>query len=216
MLHHCNIDRYIALWQAINYNNSMFTTTGESGGQFATPAGTITTADSPLKPFLRDASGTFWTSRAVGPIRTFGYTYPEINDWSTTPAGLAAYVTAQVNQLYGTGSSLSRRSSPPLQRATSSSSRRWGGCQKDYSAEIAIERSDVPLPCTVNLVLNSAVVGRMTLLGMPTSGRAYANIPLRGVLEGQGMRDFNTVVVIPFLRRSLQVVIRKVCVPPVR
>ena len=40
------------MWQAIHHEDVMFTGTGYSTGQFATPRDTPITADSPLKPFF--------------------------------------------------------------------------------------------------------------------------------------------------------------------
>ncbi len=110
MLHHANVDRLVALWQAIHYNSSMFAVTGVSTGQFGTPSGTLITADSPLKPFF-DRSGNFHTSNSVRDIRSLGYTYPELlGDWSMTSEELASSVRAQVNALYGEGVPAEKRS----------------------------------------------------------------------------------------------------------
>ncbi|KAK0628971.1 hypothetical protein B0T17DRAFT_488166 [Bombardia bombarda] len=175
MLHHCNVDRLVAMWQAIYYQNSMFTTTSTSSGEFGTPKGTVITADSPLKPFFRDKKGNFQTSNSVTSIKTFGYTYPEINDWSMTAEGLAVNVRAKVNKLYS--------------------------------------QSEVPLPSTVNLVVDRKfAVARMSMLSMPSSGVAFASLLLGDVMLGNGgttsLQESGPEVVVPFLRENLAVEIR--------
>lgn len=130
MLHHCNIDRYIAMWQAINYNRTFQTVAVATNGQFSTVRGSLVNGDSPLRPFYRDTNGNFHTGRSVANIAPFGYTYPEIDDWSQNKEGTRAAVIAAVNRLYGgglagsqpTGSSFSSSSARPSSAARSASS----------------------------------------------------------------------------------------------
>lgn len=79
-LHHCNVDRLGAIWQAMNPNS--YVTAKASEGNFFTAQGATEDANSGLKPFW-DASGTkFWTSTRVKETTTFGYAYPETQKWS--------------------------------------------------------------------------------------------------------------------------------------
>ncbi|KAL8377308.1 hypothetical protein RB595_008138 [Gaeumannomyces hyphopodioides] len=120
MLHHCNVDRYIAMWQAINYNNTFQTVAMATNGQFSTVRGSSVNGDSPLRPFYRDTNGNFHTGRSVANIAPFGYTYPEIDDWSQGKEGTRAAVIAAVNSLYGGGLA----GSQPTASSSSSSSAR--------------------------------------------------------------------------------------------
>ncbi|KAL8405674.1 hypothetical protein RB596_004511 [Gaeumannomyces avenae] len=130
MLHHCNVDRYIAMWQAINYNNTFQTVAVATNGQFSTVRGSSVNGDSPLRPFYRDTNGNFHTGRSVANIAPFGYTYPEIDDWSQGKEGTRAAVIAAVNSLYGgglagsqpTGSSFSSSPVRPSSTARSATS----------------------------------------------------------------------------------------------
>ena len=204
MLHHSNVDRLIAMWQAIHYNASTMTTTEVSHGTFGTKEGSVVDIDSPLKPFF-DNKLDYYTSRTASRIKDFGYTYPEINDWSTTPDELAAYVTSRVNDLYGQGLDSGRPRSGP-RRAAKSSQRR----PVAYSAEMRVERSDVPLPCTIDLRLGGHVLGRMSLLGMPTGGTSYASIPLGEALQRLNLGDMPEDTLLPYLQKYMEVEIRKV------
>lgn len=105
-LHHCNVDRLFAMWQAV-YPTSY-------GGSQVAPAstwtiakGTTQNADSPLTPFHRDASGNFWTTNLVRNWWTFKYTYPEFANSDGSSASIKNYI----NKLYGPNASATAGSS---------------------------------------------------------------------------------------------------------
>lgn len=209
MLHHCNVDRLVAMWQAIHYDKPMFTITGKSTGQFGTPTGSDITADSPLKPFF-NRNIILHTSNSVTNISTFGYTYPEINDWDRSPASSADYIRSRVNALYNANNvnQAQRRqptgSSPPDTRL------------HYYTAQIWVNRSEIPLPSTVNLVIHSSVVGRMSLLAMPRVGLASANLPLKGLTLGNGtIETANPSEAKAYLLKNLAWEIRRVGQPDI-
>lgn len=206
MLHHSNVDRLIAMWQVIHYNDSTMNTTGVSHGTFGTKEGSTVDADSPLKPFF-DPKLNFYTSRSASQIKAFGYTYPEINDWSTTPDELAAYVTVRVNDLYGQGLDDGPRSGPKAKNVANSSN------PVAYSAEIRVQRSDVPLPCTIDLRLGGHVLGRMSLLSMPIRGMSYTSIPLGDALRRLNLRGMPEDALVPYLAQYLEVEVRKASAP---
>ena len=218
MLHHCNVDRLIAMWQAIYPDSSMFNTTDVSSGQFATPRGTLITRDSPLKPF-RNGPLTFHTSDTVTNISTFGYTYPEIRDWAATSSQLANSVRTAVNNLYAPDNSVSdtgsTKVSPNKQIHSAGNAPSYLPTSKYYAAEIQVDRSELPLPATVSLVVNGTTVGTMAILSMPAEGVVSASVPLldlaRAGLPGQKM-DLGTTG--PFLQWGLTVAVRGVCLLP--
>ncbi|CAK7225659.1 hypothetical protein SBRCBS47491_005964 [Sporothrix bragantina] len=250
MLHHANVDRLYAMWQAINFNDPVFTTTQHGNALFGTAAGPIT-ADSPLRPFYASSSTSagpvFHTSRSVEAMVSFGYTYPEINDWSLAPADLASTVRAAVNNLYGPQASSDNTSgSKKTKRGTvSARTNRNNGITvdnvhvkgtpditstvtdagsiqispipnapildtNDYSIEVGVDRSQLPLPCTIELHLTGASssssssssnsyggggyrgrhakIGSTSILSMPQTGTSYSTTPLRRVLVGEATR----------------------------
>ncbi|KAK4116618.1 Monophenol monooxygenase [Canariomyces notabilis] len=101
-LHHINVDRLWAIWQELHPDSYMsprpapYSTFNSTGGE-------MQTANTPLTPFW-DASGTkFWTSAQIRDTTTFGYAYPETQQWRypdypTYQAAIRRAVTA----LYGT------------------------------------------------------------------------------------------------------------------
>ncbi|PQE32183.1 di-copper centre-containing protein [Rutstroemia sp. NJR-2017a WRK4] len=75
--HHANIDRMLALWQAI-YPDTYVDPTAQRGGTFTIASGSTQTKSSPLTPFHKDTKGTFFTSSDVRDTNTLGYSYPEL------------------------------------------------------------------------------------------------------------------------------------------
>jgi tyrosinase len=218
MLHHCNVDRLVAMWQAIHYDEAMFTGTASSTGQYATPKDSPITADSPLKPFFT-ANMTFHTSRSVANITTFGYTYPELPSGGATmpPEARANHVRAQVNSLYSRGGA----NGVGLTRAAAAAAvlypNKAGYPESEsepepesknyyyYTAEIVLNRSEMALPAMLRLVVGGRVVGRLSLLAMPREGAVTVSLPLRDVLVGnRSVRDFPVGQVVLFLQRSLR------------
>ncbi|KAK3350005.1 hypothetical protein B0T25DRAFT_611078 [Lasiosphaeria hispida] len=211
MLHHCNVDRLTAMWQAIHYNHPMFTTTGRSTGQYATPKGALITADSPLKPFY-DKNLRFHTSNTVSNTRELGYTYPEINDWSATPEEMAIYVRAQVNMLYGSDTTrvTARADSVVSQSHHQGKDNRPATLLRPqsryYTAVVQVNRSEIPLPSTINLVISGFIVGRMSMLSMPSEGLASVSLPLRDVVVGnESLHNMDHVTAISFLQQNMTI-----------
>ncbi|KDN69085.1 hypothetical protein CSUB01_11800 [Colletotrichum sublineola] len=199
MLHHTNVDRLIAMWQAIHYNDKTQTQTLPSGALFATAANTPITADSPLKPFYRDTSGNFHTGRTASDIKNFGYSYPEIIDWNQSADSLARQVTVSVNRLYGpSGTSRKlkarRRHCSSDCVATRDGTESYGppvtwqanAAYKKYTALVDLERKELPLPCSVYVYLDGQFAGKISVMSMPASGMMHTTIPLNTALEKLG------------------------------
>jgi tyrosinase len=98
-LHHTNIDRQFAMWQALNPHSYVVPTINPLG-TYAVAKGSVETADTNLLPFHSDNGTEFWTSNEVRSTRVFGYAYRDVVDWNITQAKLASNVRANVNRLY--------------------------------------------------------------------------------------------------------------------
>lgn len=94
-IHHCNVDRILAMWQSL-YPNTYVDPARQRGGTFTIAAGSTQDANSNLTPFHRNAQGQFWTSNSARTTTVFGYTYPELQG---NPS--EAQLRARINQLYG-------------------------------------------------------------------------------------------------------------------
>lgn len=104
LLHHTNVDRLGAMWQAI-YPSSFMTPAKEGAGTFNLVRGQTISSTTPLIPFHQADGKTPWTPDAGRYLKTFGYSYPDVKDWaySADAAGqsnLKSNVTARVNTLY--------------------------------------------------------------------------------------------------------------------
>lgn len=183
MLHHTNVDRLIALWQAIYPNSSIFEVVDYAGALYGTAAGNVS-ADTPLKPFHDqpgdiDSVDGFHTSRSVRDIAVLGYTYPELqarggggdNGNGTagpplSPDELAEHVRFEVNSLYSSVPTTSdnateaRRTRLLVRRNPSPADssklpvRRPAAARKTWSVAISVDRAEVPLPATIGCYLS--------------------------------------------------------------
>jgi tyrosinase len=102
-LHHCNVDRMAAIWQAVH--PSSFVEAGRNSLEsFTTARGAVEDMNTQLKPFW-DGSGTkFWTSTGAKETTTFGYAYPETQKWRfPSEAEYQRNVNSTIIQMYGGG-----------------------------------------------------------------------------------------------------------------
>ncbi|KAF7507389.1 hypothetical protein GJ744_010448 [Endocarpon pusillum] len=115
-LHHTNIDRLFAIWQAIHDNDKPETYVESAknsgrGGNFTTAQDEEENIETPLKPFNRTASqpvvdSDYWKAKDVRKTKTFGYCYPETEKWEITSNKEVARkeVIRQIDVLYPAGS----------------------------------------------------------------------------------------------------------------
>ncbi|KAH7068549.1 hypothetical protein FB567DRAFT_615332 [Paraphoma chrysanthemicola] len=76
MLHHTNVDRLFAMYQAAHPGRTFTSASVGDSGNVWLENGQMVDADTPLLPF-RKSSGGFWTTKDVRNTTTFGYAYPE-------------------------------------------------------------------------------------------------------------------------------------------
>lgn len=97
-LHHANVDRLFALWQALHGGNSYVQPEAQPNNNFFYQQGQIQDVNSYLAPFHSSAGGNQWTSANSRDVTAFKYTYPELVSGKS--------MTSQINALYnpGTGS----------------------------------------------------------------------------------------------------------------
>ncbi|KAG8960488.1 hypothetical protein FRC00_000212, partial [Tulasnella sp. 408] len=102
-LHHANVDRMFALWQAIN-PDVWVTEGGGALGTFTLPASTRQNTDTDLTPFWNGVD-TYWDSTDSREYQTkLGYTYPEFEGLDIKdPAAVQAAISTKVVELYGDG-----------------------------------------------------------------------------------------------------------------
>ncbi|RMZ79372.1 hypothetical protein DV738_g3367, partial [Chaetothyriales sp. CBS 135597] len=127
-LHHTNIDRQLALWQAL-YPDSYVEPAVNNYGSSYIIRGSTDTITTPLAPFHdTDDGSSMWTSDGVRSLATFRYSYPELPYWSLSREELQANVRNAVNQLYNPGSAAQRK------RSTVKSARRTSSLAEAFSS----------------------------------------------------------------------------------
>lgn len=136
--HHCNIDRYGAMFQLIQPNSYV-----ESGAQtqdnFQWSAGQIKNWYTPLKPFTSNTAGDFWFPQTVKSTFTFNYYYPE-----TPSSATAATVKAAVNSLYGPSSPSNKKRDMRLAvRASDYEGHALAAGDQDYTAHVKCDKFSV-------------------------------------------------------------------------
>lgn len=105
-LHHANIDRLFAMWQAL-YPDSWIEPTPAIQTSYTTSAGEIQDSGTALTPFYAKSDGTFWTSDMVRDPKVLGYSYNEVAGVSLTGGKsnqrleLQSRVRTAINKLYG-------------------------------------------------------------------------------------------------------------------
>ncbi|TFK69976.1 Di-copper centre-containing protein [Pluteus cervinus] len=95
-LHHANVDRLLAVWQALNANEWVVPGDSDEGTR-TIPLGTTVTTDTNLTPFRVATGSDFWTSTQTRDfVKEFNYTYPESKSGTAT----ADDIFVAVNELY--------------------------------------------------------------------------------------------------------------------
>ncbi|KIM38482.1 hypothetical protein M413DRAFT_75996 [Hebeloma cylindrosporum] len=99
-LHHCNVDRMLSLWSALN--PGVWVSKGDSeDGSFTLPPDAPVDANTALTPFW-NTNTTFWASTATTDTTKLGYSYPEFNGLDMgNPEAVQVAIGNIVNRLYG-------------------------------------------------------------------------------------------------------------------
>lgn len=195
MLHHANVDRLWAYWEAMHPDQRLFTGDYPSNGLWSTPVNTTTTTRSPLLPFRRTETE-FHTSESVLSIHDFGYSYPGLEHRNKTPDQRREEVTRIVNGLEPQFASLHRRQS-------NRQSNRPRVTVTRYFAQLTVELSEVDRPCSIEVSMNGTYAGNLVLLSMPNSGVVHGEIPLDSVYSS--LRGKENSVILDNLQSWLQI-----------
>ena len=126
-LYHTNVDRLVAIWQALYLDSWASTSQVNSAGTYTDEPGApeddntstffmflptrianlgvdgimLTVVFVALTSFHSDSIRGLFTSYSVRYTRSFGYTYPEVVDWDISATDLTSNVRAKFNALYG-------------------------------------------------------------------------------------------------------------------
>ncbi|KAL9609507.1 MAG: hypothetical protein Q9167_005724 [Letrouitia subvulpina] len=223
-LHHANVDRLFAIWQAI-YPSSFVTSQISNYGTYTNTPGKSEDINTLLTPFHSDDSGALHTSLTARSTRSFGYTYPEIVDWGVNATQLTANVKARLNALYNPSSSFGRRSTTSDRGSNrGSGGRRFpNGMNRQWFINIRMDKSAVTSSFFVHFFLGSVPVDPTgwsfapnlvgthsvldaTIFTAANTGPAtalYGQIPLNHALLDSGIHHLGPQSVVPFLTSRL-------------
>lgn len=196
MLHHANVDRMWAYWQALSPSQDIFQYSYQGLSRFTTPGGTTITPKSPLTPFFAPRRVPL-TTESVRSIRSFGYSYQGLD--GRTQQDVARNVRALINSLYSTGASArrsTRRGQPPQVRR--------------YFAHVHLDREEVERPCQVTLYLDGKQAGSLVVMSQPAKGNLTAGLTLDQVIQENDMRAMSTNETVNAIKGTLTVQIVKV------
>lgn len=209
-LHHANVDRLFAMWQAL-YPTSWVSPTAAIVNTYTISAGEILNGQTALTPFYAESNGTFWNSDMVRNPKVLGYSYQEVAGLSLAAGDeegnqeIQSQVRAVVNKLYGQASpaSLSLKLDAGLgPEAKIPTSLVADGRYTEWLANIRVDKQALGGPFFVHLFLGAApadsdtwafaenLVGTMSvfaapdMLGMDMAGlHISGTVPLTAALK---------------------------------
>ncbi|RKF58319.1 Tyrosinase [Golovinomyces cichoracearum] len=229
-LHHANIDRLFALWQVLN-PDSYLEPQEDVFGNFVIPPHSIVDASTNLEPFRNSETGKWWTSTSVRDIKTFSYTYPELQG-NQTGKSLKSSVTAAINRLYNPNSTTLQRWKNLKQDGTKNRRQEI----KEWSLAMSVFKFDLggapfkvlffmdSVPAlTTDWEISDSTIGSVIIFPPPYSSAAgplpqlitYAEIDLDDGLQRHGRDTMNVTDVIEFLQNQLEWRIQKMDGSPV-
>ncbi|KAM5348724.1 hypothetical protein ACJ41O_008547 [Fusarium nematophilum] len=160
-MHHTNVDRLWAYWQAMRPNQASFTGSYSGGSRYSTPSGTRISPTSPLQPFYA-ARGRFHTSESVKSIRGFGYTYEGLEYWRMSQSQLASSAKSLINRLYSNGAARKREIEGRQEDDGDKTTR--------FFAKVQLDVTEVERPCSVDLYVSGKRVGGLVVMQQPQEG----------------------------------------------
>jgi tyrosinase len=185
---------------------------------FTIPKGNLDTQWTLLEPFSSDGRGQFYTSASAWRMSTFGYTYPEIQDWNQTPAQLKLNVSTAINRMYSPNGPFFKRAIPSIANT------------KEWSVVLNVSKYDLQGERFIIRVFlgqipenpgdwsfSSRCVGSFSVFPPPHQGNGpyptitvYSEIALTKGLIKNGLDPTNSEGVEQWLKSNLNWVIQKV------
>jgi tyrosinase len=217
------VDRIFALWQA-THPEAFIPAEGllDMYGTFTIAPSTTEYSSTTLTPFSSDTAGDWYTSDTARYMKTFGYTYPEIQDWNQDATQLAQTVTAKVNALYAPKSGTHRKRHPRDLTATK---------EQEWFVNIAIDKQDLRTIGSVLVMIfvgdaptdtgaykgASNLAGSLTAFVPPSSSSphesyTYGEISLKDALEKAALSDYSEATVVAYLTQHLNWKVQTVCI----
>ncbi|KAH8656637.1 hypothetical protein BGZ60DRAFT_145468 [Tricladium varicosporioides] len=198
-IHHANVDRLVAMWQAA-YPDAWLKEEVNDAPTFTMRPGEKLNEKTPLHPFTQADGKTPHTSESSRYIKNFGYSYPDIEDWKFTNAkDLSKAVTQRVNILYNKDWRLISTPKPtttpkvkgvtatskPTATPTPKSTYKIRGMAlnerqaapkvpREWSVALSAPNNALSEPFYVKCTANNVVVGKMVISAVPNQDEIAA------------------------------------------
>lgn len=209
MLHHTNVDRLWAYWQAIRPDAATLDRQYHGYSRWSTPGGSTIDRNTPLNPFFK-GDFSWHTSDSVASIKTFKYSYEGLEYWKKSDSQMQKDATAIINKLYGPNRS-SRRDTSSSSSASFSSSSAIAGTHKRYFVHMSVERSELPTrPCVVQISLAGQHAAKMYIVPHPDHGVVHSGYSLDKLVRKLGISQSAGSNTLQKLKEKLEVSIVKV------
>jgi tyrosinase len=85
------------------------------------------------------------------------------------------------------------------------------GPRREWFVEIQVERSELPLPCSLHVFLGDQLVGSMWLLNMPKTGFVYDELSLSRAIDHLNIGQKKPEVIERKLMADIRVKVTQVC-----
>lgn len=180
-LHHTNVDRLWAYWQAIHPSESLYNDSYRGGARWSVPEDSRITPDSELQPFWR-TDAAFYTARQGATLEGKGYTYDGLAFWAMSAEEMKRSATAKINSLYGPETSKRRsgKERRTLEERTTT----------QYFIRVEANRADIARPSSIEVFIAGNKAGDLTVMELPTSGSLVSGFSIdeviRDALGGNG------------------------------
>lgn len=201
-MHHCNVDRAIAIWQKL-YPSSWVTSAVQGAGTRTLAPFTNADSSTDLKPFHRDTSGTFWNSDSVRQTTALGYTYPDL----LTSSGAQISTQQLTTNLKAAYSSTAASSAMRVASGDGTSATTY-----DFLAQIVLDKTALGgQSCAVQFILDGQNIGSFAALALPPSPggqtgpvTSSGTVMLTDALATKGVDTSNRDATVSYLNKNLK------------
>ena len=168
-LHHANVDRLVALWQALHPDQYVQPIVNKHGTYYL-PSGSTDTVDTPLAPFRSDDATTMWTAATARDTTVFGYTYPELNITNASTSELKRIVTEKVNRLYSPlGTPFTNRTRPTRSQRSINVAKAMSKVHADTALQLGVNNMEIQWYLRVSIEAKAALndMAMFLFIGQP-------------------------------------------------
>ncbi|KJZ68055.1 hypothetical protein HIM_12555 [Hirsutella minnesotensis 3608] len=180
MMHHANVDRLWALWQASKPDEASLSRPYAGGSRFSTPEGTMISSNSPLPPFFGQGRVAY-TPDTVTSTQQFGYTYEGLENPVTPVNRKRDGYAPHSHDRRQNDVDRRRRAIAKINELYRGKSHDKGG--NVYLAHINYRAEDIERPSRIQVYLCDQFVGDIAVMSQPSKGSLSAALSLNNAFR---------------------------------